>query len=60
MKLMSWVKRLGQRDPERLLSLLIRAHEIDTEEADMIAAFRRGYEEGYRKGSEAWLQNRST
>jgi hypothetical protein len=51
-----WVVRLGRRDPERLLSLLIRAHEIEEVEADMIAAFRRGYEEGLKKGTAQWLE----
>lgn len=45
-----WLSRLMRRDPERLLALLIRAHEIDTTEADMIAAFRRGHEVGYKEG----------
>lgn len=34
------------RNPERLLSLLIRAHDLDTLEASMSAAFRAGLKVG--------------
>lgn len=43
---MLWLLGLLRHNPERLLSLLIRSHEIDVEEASMSAAFRAGLKVG--------------
>lgn len=45
-----WLVRTARSNPDRILALLIRAHEIDVEEADMSAAFRRGYAVGFKNG----------
>lgn len=47
---LGWAKRLGRENPERLLALLIEAHEIDRAQADTSAAFRQGYAVGFRNG----------
>lgn len=47
---LAWAKRTGRDNPERLLALLIRAHDIDALEGDTSAAFRQGYAVGFRNG----------
>jgi hypothetical protein len=37
-----WLVSAGSSRPERLLKLLMRAHELDTTEASMAMAFRAG------------------
>ena len=43
-----WLIRLLRGDGERLLSLLIRAHDIDEEQASMSRAFRAGLKIGLK------------
>lgn len=43
---MGWLLGLARKHPERLLSLLIRAREIDRYEGNMTAAFRAGLKVG--------------
>ena len=49
-RMFPWLVRTARSNPDRILALLIRAHEIDVEEADMSAAFRRGYAVGFKNG----------
>lgn len=57
LRTLKWAKRVGTENPERLLSLLMEAHEIDRERGDLVAAWRQGFERGYKEGSEdlKWL-----
>ena len=43
-----WLARTGRTKPERLLKLLLRAHELDTEEANTAMAFRAGIRIGLK------------
>lgn len=41
-----WLARTGRTKPERLLKLLLRAHDLDSTEASMAMAFRAGIRVG--------------
>jgi hypothetical protein len=43
-----WLANIGRRNPDRLLKLLIRAHDMDREEASMAMAFRAGVRIGLK------------
>jgi hypothetical protein len=47
-RMLPWLGRMLKRNPEGLLALLLEAHRIDKERADISQAFRAGVEVGRR------------